>query len=108
LPTVLDVKENPKQLQIIEIEAPQLTRSLDDPQIEVAIINTDYSSQINLSPTRDGLFMEDKESPHVNIILSRVANKNANNVKTCVKALQTDETVAKADEIFKVVAVKGW
>ena len=33
LPTVLDVTENPKNLKIVELEAPQLPRSLDDAQI---------------------------------------------------------------------------
>jgi D-methionine transport system substrate-binding protein len=30
LPTVLDVTENPKNLKLVELEAPQLPRSLDD------------------------------------------------------------------------------
>lgn len=33
LPTSLDIVENPKNLKIVELEAPQLPRSLDDAQI---------------------------------------------------------------------------
>ena len=50
LPTALDITENPKNLKIVELEAPQLPRSLDDAQIALAVINTTYASQINLTP----------------------------------------------------------
>lgn len=45
LPTSLDIINNPKNLKIVEIEAPQLTRALDDQQITMAIINTTFSSR---------------------------------------------------------------
>lgn len=35
LPTSLDIINNPKNLKIVEIEAPQLTRALDDQQITI-------------------------------------------------------------------------
>ncbi|NOJ99280.1 MetQ/NlpA family lipoprotein, partial [Corallococcus coralloides] len=54
LPTALDIVNNPKRLKIVEIEAPQLTRALDDRQISLAVINTTFSSQIGLSPSRNG------------------------------------------------------
>lgn len=60
LPTVLDVVENPKNLKIVELEAPQLPRSLDDAQIALAVINTTYASQIGLTPAKDGIFVEVK------------------------------------------------
>ncbi|VED12096.1 D-methionine-binding transport system MetQ precursor [Escherichia coli] len=44
-----DVVENPKNLKIVELEAPQLPRSLDDAQIALAVINTTYASQIGLT-----------------------------------------------------------
>ncbi len=66
--TVLDVVENPKNLKIVELEAPQLPRSLDDAQIALAVINTTYASQIGLTPAKDGIFVEQKDSPYVNLI----------------------------------------
>lgn len=77
LPTVLDVVENPKNLKIVELEAPQLPRSLDDAQIALAVINTTYASQIGLTPAKDGIFVEDKDSPYVNLIVTREDNKDA-------------------------------
>ena len=108
LPTALDIVSNPKKLKIVEIEAPQLPRALDDQQVTLAIINTNYSSQIGLSPAKDGLFVEDKNSPYVNIFASRIDNKDSEKVKDLVKAYQTDEVAASATEIYKGDAVKGW
>ena len=108
LPTSLDIVSNPKKLKIVEIEAPQLPRALDDKQIALAIINTNYSSQIGLSPAKNGLFVEDKDSPYVNVFATRVDNQNNENVKDLIKAYQTDEVAASAAEIYKGDAVKGW
>ncbi len=108
LPTVLDVVENPKNLKLVELEAPQLPRSLDDAQIALAIINTTYASQIGLTPAEDGIFVEDKDSPYVNLIVTREDNKDAENVKKFVQAYQSDEVNDAANKAFNGGAVKGW
>lgn len=108
LPTSLDVVENPKNLKLVELEAPQLPRSLDDQQITLAIINTTYASQIGLTPAKDGLFVEDKDSPYVNLLVAREDNKDAENVKKFLQAYQTDEVNEAANKIFNGGAVKGW
>lgn len=108
LPTVLDIADNPHSYNIMELEAPQLPRSLNDPQIDLAIINTAYASQANLTPSKDGVIIEDKESPYVNIIVARTINKDDENIKAYVKAFQSDEVAAKANDIFNGGAVKGW
>ncbi|MBN3063297.1 MetQ/NlpA family lipoprotein [Pectobacterium quasiaquaticum] len=108
LPTVLDVTENPKNIKLVELEAPQLPRSLDDAQIALAVINTTYASQINLTPTKDGLFVEEKDSPYVNLLVSREDNKDAENVKKFVQAYQSDAVNDAANKIFNGGAVKGW
>ena len=108
LPTVLDVTENPKTLKIVELEAPQLPRSLDDAQIALAVINTTYASQIGLTPAKDGIFVEDKDSPYVNLIVTREDNKDAENVKKFVQAYQSAEVYQEANKVFNGGAVKGW
>lgn len=104
--TLLDVVDNPKKLKLVELEAPQLPRSLDD--VDLAIINTTYASQIGLTPPKDGLFVEDKASPYVNLIVAREDNKDAENVQKFVKAFQTEEVYQAANEVFKGGVVKGW
>jgi len=108
LPTVLDIVENPKELKLVELDAPQLSHSLDDQQITLAIINNTYASQIGLSPAKDGLLVEDTSSPYVNLIVAREDNKDADNVKKFVQAYQSDEVIEAANQIFNGGAVKGW
>lgn len=108
LPTSLDIIENPKNLKLVELEAPQLPRSLDDQKIYLAVINTTYASQVNLTPAKDGIFVEDKDSPYVNIIVAREDNKDSENVKKFIQAYQTDEVDSAANKIFNGGAVKGW
>ncbi|KUJ00203.1 MetQ/NlpA family lipoprotein [Vibrio sp. MEBiC08052] len=104
--TVQDIVKNPKQLEILELDAAQLPRSLDD--VSIAIINTTFASQLHLSPEKDGLFVEDKESPYVNLIVARENNVNDENVQNFVKAYQTDEVYNAAMKIFNDGVVKGW
>lgn len=90
----------------MELDAAQLPRSLDD--VAISIINTTYASSIDLTPERDGIFVEDKESPYVNLIVAREDNVQAANVQNFVKAYQTEEVYEAAKDIFKGGVVKGW
>ena len=104
--TSLDIQDNPRKFRVVEIEAPQLPRALQD--VDLAVINTNYASQINLSPTKDGLFSEDKDSPYVNLIVSRDDNRDSSAVRNFVKAYQSDEVYAEATRVFHGGVVKGW
>ncbi|NUW71484.1 MetQ/NlpA family lipoprotein [Vibrio mediterranei] len=106
LATVRDIESNPKNITIVELDAAQLPRSLDD--VALSVINTTYASSINLTPQKDGVFVEDKESPYVNLIVAREDNVNAENVQNFVKAYQTDEVYNAASDIFQGGVVKGW
>lgn len=108
LPTALDIVDNPRQLKIMELEGAQLPRVLDDPKVDVAIISTTYIQQLNLSPVHDSVFIEDKNSPYVNIIVTREDNKDAENVKKFIQSYQSPEVAKAAEEIFNGGAVPGW
>lgn len=108
LPTLADIVDNPRNLKILELEAPQLTRALDDQNVTVAIINNTFAAQIGLSAYQDGIFVEDKDSPYVNLIVSREDNKDTEKVKNFVKAYQSPEVEAAAEKQFQGGAIKGW
>lgn len=108
LPKVTDIVSNPKNLKILELEAPQLPRALDDANVSIAIINNTFASQAGLVPSRDALFVEDKDSPYVNLVVTREDNKNAENVKQFVKAYQSAEVEQAAEKAFQGGAIKGW
>lgn len=108
LPKVTDITANPKQLKILEIEAPQLPRVLDDKEVVLAIINNNFAAQAGLDTNQYGILKEDKNSPYVNVVVSRQDNKNTEKVKNFLRAYQSEEVLKKAEEIFKGGAVKGW
>jgi len=108
LPTLNDVVDNPKKLRILELEAPQLPRSLDDANVSIAIINNTFAAPVGLVSTRDGLFIEDSKSPYVNVIVAREENKNEDKVNRFVQAYQSPEVEDAAKTAFKGSAVKGW
>lgn len=107
-PTMNDITANPKNLKIVEMEAPQLPRALDDAKVSIAIINNTFATPAGLVASRDGLFVEDKQSPYVNIIVSREDNKNEEKIKKFVKAYQSPEVEQAAVKEFKGGAIKGW
>ena len=108
LPTAVDITANPLHLQIMALEGAQLPRVLDDAKVTVAIISTTYIQQTGLNPVRDSVFIEDKQSPYVNIIVTREENKDAENVRDFIKSYQSPEVAAAADKIFNGGAVAGW
>lgn len=108
LPTVLDISSNPHHYRVMELEGAQLPHVLDDPQVAVAIISTTYINQIGLTPTKDSIFIEGKESPYMNIVVTREDNQDTQNIQNFVKAYQSDEVARAAERIFNGGAVKGW
>lgn len=108
LPTLADITSNPLSLNIIGREGVKLFGELDNPKVTVAVIAATHIQQTGLSPSRDSLFIEDKNSPYVNIIMAREDNKNAENVTTFIKSYQSPEVAAVADVIFNGGAIKGW
>ena len=97
--TVQDVVDNPKKLVFKEIEAPQLPRTLDD--VDISVINTNWAMQADLVPTRDALFMEDKTSPYVNILVVRQGDENRPEIQALMKALHSEAVKNFINEKYK-------
>jgi D-methionine transport system substrate-binding protein len=87
--TTLDIVQNPKHLQILQIEAAQLPRTLDD--FAASAINTNYAVQANLVPTRDAIGIEDAKSPYANLLAVRTQDKDKPWVAKLVRAFQSPE-----------------
>lgn len=97
--TVQDIVDNPKNLAFKEIEAPQLPRTLDD--VDISVINTNWAMQADLVPTRDALFMEDKTSPYVNILVVRQGDENRPEIQALLKVLHSDTVKNFINEKYK-------
>ena len=97
--TPQDIVENSKNLQIQELEAAQVPRTLED--VDIAIINTNFAMQVDLVPTRDALFMEDSTSPYVNIVAVRQGDENRDEIKALMKELKSDKIKKFIEEKYK-------
>lgn len=85
----IDIVENPKKLEIVELDAAQLPRSLDD--VTVAAINTNFALEAGLDPVKDAIAREDADSPYANIIVVRKADKDKPWVAKLVKSYNSPE-----------------
>jgi D-methionine transport system substrate-binding protein len=87
--SVADIEANPKRLRIVELEAAQLPRALDE--VDAAVINTNYALPAGLNPVRDSLKLESSDSPYANVIAVRTPDREAPWVHRLVAAYQTEE-----------------
>ncbi|MBC8528098.1 MetQ/NlpA family ABC transporter substrate-binding protein [Christensenellaceae bacterium NSJ-44] len=97
-----DIVENPKNLNIIEIEAAQLPRSLQD--VDIAVINGNYAIEAGLSVNKDALAKEDAESvaatTYGNIVAVKEGKENDPAIQALVKALQSDKVKTYIEETY--------
>lgn len=107
-PTVDDIIYNPKEINFIEVDTPKLTEVLNDPSVTMAIINNNFSSQVGLIATRDGLILENKNSPYANVLVTREDNKDDENIKKLVSVLHSRQIELKFKEMYKGDAVRAW
>ena len=87
--TPLDVTSNPKKFQFIETDAASLPRVLND--VDAATINGNYAIPAGLSAAKDGLYVEGKDSPYVNIVAVKKGNEKDPRVVALVQALQSQK-----------------
>lgn len=96
--TPQDIAENPKNLQISELEAPQLPRSLED--TDAAVININFALQAKLDPSQ-AIFTESKDSPYVNIVAVRKGDENRPEIQKLVKALESQKVKDFLNDKYK-------
>ena len=87
--TVLDIVSNPLKLRFSELEAAQLPRVL--PDVDLAIINTNFALEAGLDPLSDALFIEGSESPYVNVLAVRSSDVDREDLAKLSEALLSDK-----------------
>lgn len=103
---IADIIHNAKHLKFKEIDASQLPRAL--PDVDLAVINTNYVMLAGLLPSRDALLIENASAPYANLIVVRHGSENDPRVKQLLDALHSPEVVARADALFKGQAIAAW
>ncbi|MBB3936195.1 MetQ/NlpA family ABC transporter substrate-binding protein [Aureimonas phyllosphaerae] len=107
LATAIDVEENPKNLEIRELDAGIVGRSIDD--LDAGVVNTDWALKSGIDPARERIAQEPLENnPYRNFIAVRAADKDAPWVKTLVAAYQTDAVKAALNDAYKGTTLPAW
>ena len=98
--TKQDITSNPKNVEIVEMEAAQLPRALAD--VDFAVINGNYAVAAEIAD--QVLVTEDKDSEaakqYANIVAVREGDENREDIKALVEALQSDVVKAYIEETF--------
>ena len=103
--TVADIVDNPMKLKIIELEAPQLPRSLDD--TTASVINAGYAFAAKLTK-KDQIIAEDNTSPYVNIIAVKKGNEKNPSVLKYIEVFHTDPVKKFIDEKYQGQVIAAW
>lgn len=91
--TALDIKENPKNLEIVELNAELIPASLGD--VAFAVINGNFAIGAGLSPAEDALFLEPAEGDagktYTNYVVVKAGDENADYVEALKKVLYSQK-----------------
>ena len=85
--TVMDIVDNPKNLDIREMDASQLPASLED--ADLAVINGNYALSAGLSPTADALIFEANDSDAATVYTHYLVVRPEDAEAEWVEALRT-------------------
>lgn len=91
--TVQNIVGNPRNLDIIELDAANLPRSLDD--VDASVINGNYAMQADLNPQEDAFIAEspnsDESYKYINYLVVKEGNESTNKTKALIEALQSED-----------------
>ncbi len=90
--TKTDIVDNPKGVEIVELEAATIPSAL--PDVAIGVINANYALGAGLT-TDDAIAYESEDSEaaetYVNVIVVNAGNENSEKTQALVKAIQTEE-----------------
>lgn len=101
-----DIEENTKNLEIIEIEAAQIPRSISD--VDIAVINGNYAIEAGMKVS-DALAIESSDSvaatTYGNVVAVKEGNENSDAVKALMEVLGSDEIKKFMEDTYEGAVV---
>lgn len=90
--TVNDIEENPNNIEIVELEAAQVPRVVNE--VAYVVLNGNYALEANYTVKKDALAYEKSDSEaaktYVNVIAVKEGNENSEKIKALVDVLKSD------------------
>ncbi|SIR23306.1 D-methionine transport system substrate-binding protein [Rhizobium sp. RU20A] len=99
LATIADIVENPKKIEIKELDAGIVGRSIDD--LDAAVVNTDWALKAGLSPAERIAQEPIADNPYRNFIAVKEGSENEPWVKELVASYQNDAVRAVFEKVYK-------
>lgn len=104
-----DIQDNPKNLDIVEMEAAQLPRQLAS--LDMAVINGNYATEAGFSSAADAIAAEDADSEaaqtYANVLVVKEGNEETPVTKALIAALKSQKVKDYITETYggAVVAI---
>ena len=100
--TKTDIVENPKNVEIVELEAAQVARVVDE--TAYVVLNGNYALEAGYSVGKDALAYETSDSEaaktYVNVIAVKEGNENSDAIKALVDTLKSDDIKNYINETY--------
>ncbi len=100
--TKTDIVENPKNVEIVELEAAQVARVVDE--TAYVVLNVNYALEAGYSVGKDALAYETSDSEaaktYVNVIAVKEGNENTDAIKALVDTLKSDDIKNYINETY--------
>ena len=93
-----DIVDNPYNVEIVEAEAAQLPNML--PDLDYAVINSNYAINAGLNPVTDSLLIEGSASAYANILAVKEGNENEPNILALKAALESKQVADYISETY--------
>lgn len=105
--TKADIEQNSKNLKLVELEAAQLPRSLDD--TDLAIVNGNYALEVGLNPAKDALALEQAEgNPYANGLVVLRGRENDANIQELGRLLTSPEVKQFIEEKYQGAVIPAF
>lgn len=104
--TLMNIKDNPKKLSFIEVDAATIPRTLQD--VDLAAINTNFALQAGFIPVKDALVLEPKDSPYANLLVIRKGDSERADIQALKKALTSEKMREFLKEHYKQSVIPTW
>lgn len=107
LATPADIAENPKKIEIKELDAGIVGRSIDD--LDAGVVNTDWALKSGLKPDSDRIAQEPvKDNPYNNFIAVKAGREKEAWVPVLVESYQNDKVKEALLVIYKGTGLPAW
>jgi len=104
--TTADITDNPRHVQIKELDSGIIGRSV--PDLDAAVVNTDWALKSGLTKA-DRIAQEPvKDNPYNNFIAVKKESVDAPWVKTLVASYQNDAVKKVFDQVYKGTGLTAW